>query len=519
MQIKTETKVGLFVIIAIGIFIAMTIGVGAFRFSSSGHTPYKVSFDDVSGLSKKAEVKIAGVKVGWIEGIELNPNGKAQADIMVNKKYDLYDNAYAIVRQEGLIGTKYLELVPGDPMLPKLPSGNALARPGREAVSVDELLFKFKNIATHVEQVTDSLKEAFTGQEKSDQLKSMIENLSNASSKIDKISTSLDHVFTDNEESLRKTLENLNSVTTTLKDDLPTLKDTFSGSADTITKAADEAHQTFNSISSISQKLDDGKGLLGKLINEDDMYRDIKTAVNSVKNHLAKIESMTIIVDGHSESMHRPVDQFKWTDSKGYLNLKICTSGNSFYMAQIASSEKGFVRRKYKYQTFFDSRNSDAQELLFSELPTEKEAPNNTFAAYTRRDKAPFIVQQERENSAFGFQIGKIYNNFAVRVGMFEGTFGVGADYFIPLPTEKMSWITSLEAFDFHGTQRLDFMIHRSPHLKWINRVFIFNNLYTTFGFDDFASQNATAFAGVGIRFADDDLKYLLSKMNLNFAS
>jgi phospholipid/cholesterol/gamma-HCH transport system substrate-binding protein len=516
LQIKTETKVGLFVIIAIGIFIAMTIGIGAFRFSSTGYAPYKVSFDDVSGLSKKAEVKIAGVKVGWIDGIELTPNGKAQADIMVNRRYDLYDNAYAIVRQEGLIGTKYLELVPGDPMLPKLPSGNALARPGREAVSIDELLFKFKNIATHVEQVTDSLKEAFTGQEKSEQLKSMIENLSNASAKIDKISTSLDHVLTDNEDNFRKTMDNLNSFTTTLKEDLPTLKDSFSSSADTISKAADEAHQTFNTFTSISQKIDDGKGLLGKLINEDDMYRDIKTAVNSVKNYLSKVETITVIVDAHSENMHRPVDQFKWTDSKGYMNLKICTSGNSFYMAQVAASEKGFVSRDYIYHTYYDSRLSNYTEIPFNELPIN---PEDSFSAFTRRDKAPLIVKQERKQMAYGFQFGKIYNNFAVRVGLFEGAFGVGADYFIPLPSDKLSWITSLEAFDFKGLQRLDFTTERRPHLKWLNRIFIFNNLYTTFGFDDFASHNASAFVGFGLRFADDDLKYLLSKMNLNMGT
>ncbi|MBI2344799.1 MCE family protein [Candidatus Dependentiae bacterium] len=516
MQIKTETKVGLFVIIAIAIFIAMTIGIGAFRFSSTGYVPYKVSFDDVSGLSKKAEVKISGVKVGWIENIELLSNGKAQADIMVNKKYNLYDNAYAIVRQEGLIGTKYLELVPGDPMLPKLPSGNALARPGREAVSVDELLFKFKNIATHVEQVTDSIKEAFTGQEKSEQLKSLIENLANASAKIDRISSSLDHVFTDNEDNLKKAIQNISSATMTLKDDLPALKDNLTTSTESLTKAADEAHQTFSSITSISQKIDDGKGLLGKLINEDDMYRDIKTAVNSVKNYLAKVENMSVIVDAHSENMHRPVDQFKFTDSKGYFNLRLCTNGNSFYMGQIATSEKGFVERRHIYNTYMNSRENTYEPIPYDEIPTD---PENGFASFNRREFSPYIVKQERKQFAYGFQFGKIYNNFAMRVGLFEGTFGVGADYFIPLSTEKLSWITSLEAFDFKGQQRLEFLKLRRPHLKWLNRVFIFNNIYTTFGFDDFVSQNATAFFGFGIRFADNDIKYLISKLNLSFAS
>ena len=83
MQIKTETKVGIFVILAVGVFMFMTLGIGALRLSSSGYSPYTVSFDDVSGLSKKAEVKIAGVKVGWVESIELTNTGKAQAHILV----------------------------------------------------------------------------------------------------------------------------------------------------------------------------------------------------------------------------------------------------------------------------------------------------------------------------------------------------------------------------------------------------------------------------------------------------
>lgn len=186
MQIKTETKVGLFVILAIAIFIFMVMGIGAFRWSTSGYMAYKVAFDDVSGLSQKAEVKIAGVKVGWVTSLDLSAaDHRARADIMVNKKYRLYDNASAIVRQEGLIGTKYLEVIPGDPMLPKLQAGDSLARPGREAVSVDELLFKFKNIATHVEQITNNFKEAFTGADRAEQLKSTVENISKAAAKFD----------------------------------------------------------------------------------------------------------------------------------------------------------------------------------------------------------------------------------------------------------------------------------------------------------------------------------------------
>ncbi|MFA5998471.1 MAG: MlaD family protein [Candidatus Babeliales bacterium] len=515
MQINTETKVGIFVILAVSVFMFMVLGIGAFRITSSGHYPFTVSFDDVSGLSEKAEVKIAGVKVGWVDNIELTQKGTAQVKIMVSKKYALYDNAYAIVRQEGLIGSKYLEIIPGDPMLPQLHSGNNLTRPGREAVSVDELLFKFKNIATHVEQITDSMKDAFTGPERSEQMKNIVENISNASYKINNIASSLDGALSD-KDALKAIIDNMQSFTATLKEDLPALKEQLSGSAQSLSRAADEAREGFGSITSVSQKIDEGRGLLGKLVNEDDMYRDIKTAVSGIKNYLAKFESLGVIFDAHSENMQRPSDQYRWTDTKGYFNVRIHTGSSFFYMGQIASSERGFVSRDWQYTTYLDSRENTFSEIPYNEIPTD---PNDQVASLNRRMHAPQILTQHRQPFAYGFQFGKIYDNLALRIGLFEGAFGAGADFFIPVGTDKLSWITTLEIFDMHGLQRLQYGDERRPHVKWLNRVFVLNNLYMTFGVDDFVSDNASPFYGLGLRFADDDIKYLLSKITLNVAA
>lgn len=525
MQIKTETKVGIFVIIAIGLFVFVTLGIGAFRFGTYGYLPYKVSFSDVSGLTRKADVKIAGVKVGFVEDIQLSTEtGKAIADIMVEREYSLYDNAYAVVRQEGLIGTKYLEVTPGDPMLPRLQSGERLARPGREAVSIDELLFKFKTIANHVEQFTDTLKDAFSGDDKAEQIKATIEHVSNASVKIDRLATSLENIISGNEDSLHKIIGNVQDITDTLKTDLPSLKDSFTKFAtettESLSTAAHEARETFENMSSITQKIDDGRGLIGKLINEEEMYKDIKSTISGIKNYLGKFESVGVIIDSHSETLQRPVDNFKFTDTKGYLNVRVHTNDNFFYQGQIASSEKGFVSREYKYQTFLDSRSKDWHEIPYSDIP---QTSSNEIAAaineYNKRELAPQKVLQKRIPYAYGFQVGKIYGNLAVRTGVFEGSFGAGVDYYIPLQEGKFSWVTTLEIFDFKGLNRLEFQKQRRPHLKWLNKVFIFNNLYTTMGADDFVSDNASLFWGFGIRFADDDLKYLISKIGFSLPS
>jgi phospholipid/cholesterol/gamma-HCH transport system substrate-binding protein len=83
----------------------MSFFLGVFRFDRIRYNHYIVYFDDVSGLEKKADVKIAGVKVGWVEKIDLIPNDhfQARADVMVSKNYQLHQDAYAVVRQEGVI--------------------------------------------------------------------------------------------------------------------------------------------------------------------------------------------------------------------------------------------------------------------------------------------------------------------------------------------------------------------------------------------------------------------------------
>lgn len=161
MQGKLETRVGLFVLAALAVFIYMGFQIGAFRFDSYRYAPYIMYFKDVSGLAKKAEVKIAGVKVGWVES--LNPiEGQeitVETKVMILKNFILYSNAHAIVRQEGLLGPKYLEVVPGDPLLPVLSAGGTLGEPGKASVSMDELMHKFKSIAGNVEDITDTVKD------------------------------------------------------------------------------------------------------------------------------------------------------------------------------------------------------------------------------------------------------------------------------------------------------------------------------------------------------------------------
>lgn len=546
MRVSPETGVGIFVLAALGVFFYMTFQIGVFRLDTSSFRPQIVYFKDVSGLARKADVKIAGVKVGWVESINLVQGQdayEAVADIMVNKNYQLRADAYAVVRQDGLLGVKYLELTPGDPLLPSLKSGQALGTPGKAPVSIDELLQQFKNIATNVDEITGTIKDSIGGTDGKTQLRNMFENLSRASERVASFTESIDRIANRNEGDINEIIQDIRSLAHDMRDGLPSLQEdirrvaqklevdvlpsfqmsvekiakafdrdfdkmanTLESTADAIQQAAYETRDGFKSIGQVALKIDQGKGLLGKLVNEDQTYNDLKSAVSGLRNYFSKVESLGIVVDSHGETMYRPAEHFLHKDTKGYLDIRVHPAEDRFYVVGASGSTKGTVKRKEIFRAWYDQN-----DIIYDQ--NQMHIDDNYKLWYAPKMYETII---ERDSTKYTLQFAKAFQDTAFRFGLFENTFGVGVDYDIPFGTDNLRWVTSFEMYDIRGRDRID---DPRPHLKWLNRVFLMRNIYFAFGADDFISRhNANAFFGAGLRFGDDDLKYFMSRLGIGTA-
>ena len=91
MSIKTEAKVGIFVLAAVAVFAYFALHLGFFRFALKNYNSYYLNFQDIAGLVKKSDVKIAGVKVGWVENIKLDED-HARVKVAVKNEYRLHTN-------------------------------------------------------------------------------------------------------------------------------------------------------------------------------------------------------------------------------------------------------------------------------------------------------------------------------------------------------------------------------------------------------------------------------------------
>jgi phospholipid/cholesterol/gamma-HCH transport system substrate-binding protein len=522
LQVSLETRVGVFVLTALAILLYLAFQVGALRFDGTRYTPYVVQCADTNGLSKKAEVKIAGVKVGWVKEIDLADTSRAQAQItiMVFKKYTLYPGTRAVVRSQSLLGAKYLEIIPGGQSDTPLAAGAVLSNDGGQPQSFDELLKKFNAIADNVERVTAAFRTVFGDAQGTEQGCRMFDNLGATAERLASFTAVLERSFGRNEEHLDRFLRigtDVNRLADRLDSEIfPSFKESISRISDVFDRdfcriatklesLTDSLEQTclqardgIGQACSVAKKVNDGCGLIGKLVNDDEPYRDLKFATNGLRNYFAKMDRMQIVFDAHVESMHRPAENYDHTDSKGYFDVRIHPNEDHFYQLQLVSSEHGFRTRHDVYKSYVDDKGNPIDTSCL-ELDD--------------RDKLRFLYNEridvyQRNTLKFGLQFGKIFKNIALRFGIFEGSAGVACDVDVPIRSDNFRWLTSLEAFDLSGWNRKD---DRRPHLKWLNRMYLMRNIYLTFGADDFVSKhNANVFFGAGIRFGDDDAKLLL---------
>lgn len=117
MRIKSlELLVGAFLLLAFGALMFLAIQVSGLAGETSQQS-YRVHalFQNVGGLTERAKVTIAGVSVGRVESITLDPKTQqARVEMAINSEVnDISTDSVAAILTSGLLGEKYIGLTPG----------------------------------------------------------------------------------------------------------------------------------------------------------------------------------------------------------------------------------------------------------------------------------------------------------------------------------------------------------------------------------------------------------------------
>ena len=141
-KLSVEAFVGIFLIAGFLCFGWLSVKLG--DISLFGDDSYKVtaSFRSITGLKEGASIEIAGVRVGKVAHIGLDPkNYQAVVELAINNGVELQEDCIASIRTAGIIGDRFIKITPGGSEL--------ILAPGEEitetesAIQLEELISKY----------------------------------------------------------------------------------------------------------------------------------------------------------------------------------------------------------------------------------------------------------------------------------------------------------------------------------------------------------------------------------------
>lgn len=156
---KLELKVGIFVFIGLVILVIFVLMIGDFRLINPGYM-FKVSFGFANGVKVNAPVRLSGVEVGEVKDIQItydsvNKKSKVLIDVWVHKDARIPVDSRIWVNMLGVLGEKYIEIIPGKEQNNLLQAGAVIK--GEDPISIQELTDLSREIALKVEDTVADL--------------------------------------------------------------------------------------------------------------------------------------------------------------------------------------------------------------------------------------------------------------------------------------------------------------------------------------------------------------------------
>lgn len=502
LKLTPEAKVGLFVLLGIVILVYMSLRIGGFRLGREEGYILTVDFDNAAGLDKDASVRVAGVEVGKVQEITLKDD-KARLVLRIIPGVKIGRDFTAVLTTKGLLGEKYVELIPGAPGAPALKEGEQITRTLAYA-DMDKLITILSDVSADIKNVTETLNNVIGGPEGENSLKRILKNVEEVSSRVNRlvaanderfgrvmqnldeftallrkegpeISSGLKETIDNLNSSLLKTSENLNSLIQENRGDIREGVENLKVAAVKLQEAMDtldkvtkdigpQISETATSLGSIAKKIDRGEGTLGKLVNDPAVHEGLNKTISGINSYIERTEAF------HTYLGYRGEYLFDAKDTKNYFSLKIQPKSDKYYLIEVVDDPRG-------------KRVKETRDITTG-------GTTSTITEIKTSDALKFSAQ-----------FAKRFNNLTIRGGIIESTGGLGIDYHLFRDRIRLT----LEAFDFNQ--------QGNPHLKAGGTFLLNKYIFITAGYDDFISKYGleSGYAGLGIQFDDDDLKYLLS--------
>ncbi len=260
------------------------------------HQTFIAVYDHVNGLVAANPISIKGLKVGQVKKLYFDPRNPAKiiVELYIDGDYPIPKNSYARIFSSDLLGGKEVEINLGDT--------NVLARSGDTLKSITEatlgeevnrqllpLKKKAENLISSIDTVATIVQEVLNKNTRNnlvqaiEHVKEALQNLAHTTYNIDTlVSTQRNHLaaIITNVESISANLRQNNDKITNILTNLSDVSDSLAKAR--IPYTLSMVNTAIGSLTTALQKINQGQGTVGLLLNDDKLYRELEKAARDL---------------------------------------------------------------------------------------------------------------------------------------------------------------------------------------------------------------------------------------------
>ncbi len=243
---EIELKVGVFVSAGVILLMVAILLIGGQQSFLSRTSNYNVFFKGVDGLVTGAKVAIGGLQVGTVNSVDFDAKSReVKVELKIEQKYQEYirEDSRVEISTQGMLGDKYITVSAGSPESKIVEEGATLERQsgaadlGRFLSRSDELMGTLNNVTGSLDRILRT----FEANKRAETIFS----------------------------SLATTSKNLSETSAKLSQEMNQMK----------------LKDTMNQMHAILEKINNGTGTIGALINDPGLYYDARALMGGANRN------------------------------------------------------------------------------------------------------------------------------------------------------------------------------------------------------------------------------------------
>ena len=283
MKISKEIKIA---IVSIATIIVFILGANFLKGRNffKPETTFFAFFDNANNLTPSASVFFRGMNVGRVTRLEFTgaENPRIRATIVINERLNVPQNSIARIVTGDLFGTRIIELVFSDE--------NEFLRNGDTLVGeievgfMEEIATQLMPVANRIETLATSLDSLVTtmnamfNEQAQQQIQNSIQDLSTSLNNVRNLTSTANRLLADQRENVNEILTNFAEISNNLNN---------VDFASTVNSLQSTLAQT----DSLIQRLNDGEGTLGLLLNDQRLYEELTNSAANLSRLLEDLKA------------------------------------------------------------------------------------------------------------------------------------------------------------------------------------------------------------------------------------